>query len=87
MEGGKSRELVIVHGLPRALNCPNISPFVIKLETFLRMVKVDYVLDIEKPLGKNGKTPWVTFRIEDQIDSQLSIEKITKVKKIFLHSS
>ncbi len=32
----RRRDVVTLHMFPRALNCPNISPFVIKLETYLR---------------------------------------------------
>lgn len=52
---------VILHALPRAYTCPNISPFVIKLETYLRIKNIDYEIDFSKPFGPFGKSPWITF--------------------------
>jgi hypothetical protein len=36
------RDVVILHQLPRGLRAPSVSPFAVKLETFLRMTKIPY---------------------------------------------
>jgi len=36
------KNVVIVHGLPPATILPNASPFVLKVETYLRLAKIPY---------------------------------------------
>ncbi len=71
------KDTVVLHMLPRAKTRPNGSPFVLKLETFLRVAGINYVEDNEQPLSADkGKTPWMTFNGEDTSDSQLCIDKL-----------
>lgn len=65
---------VVLHQFHRCYTCPNPSPFVLKLETYLRMAKIPYEVDFEQPLGPLGKSPWITFNGKDYPDSQLIIE-------------
>ena len=36
------KDVVILHAFERGRFCPNLSPFPIKLETFLRMADINY---------------------------------------------
>ncbi|XP_064105093.1 failed axon connections homolog [Macrobrachium nipponense] len=55
-----------------------MSPFVIKLESYLRLADIPYKVDFDEPLGPKGKTPWVTINGKDLADSQLVIENLGK---------
>ena len=88
----------VLHQYPRTLTCPTPSPFVLKLETYLRMAKIPYVVDHTQPAGPLGKCPWITFNGKDMGDSQLIIEflsdklgtnmdsKLTKEQRAISHS-
>lgn len=70
------KDVVVLHIPPRGFFCPNISPFAVKLETYVRMAEIPYVVDHEEPFGPKGKTPWITLNGEDVGDSQMIIEKL-----------
>ncbi|XP_064105417.1 failed axon connections homolog isoform X1 [Macrobrachium nipponense] len=72
------KDVVVLHLFPRGRFCPNVSPFVVKLETYLRMAEIPYELDFEEPLGPKGKCPWITWNGKDLADSQLIIEALSK---------
>ncbi|KAJ6640049.1 Failed axon connections like [Pseudolycoriella hygida] len=72
------KDVVIFHTTPRGIHCPVISPFALKLETFLRMAKIPYQFDDEFPFGSKGKTPWITFNGKHIADSQIIMEFLTK---------
>ncbi|KAJ6648965.1 Failed axon connections like [Pseudolycoriella hygida] len=69
---------VILHSTDRGKLCPNASPFVLKLETYLRMAEIPYTFDTSKPFGSKGKLPWITIDGQDIDDSQLIIEFLNK---------
>ena len=71
-------DVVVLHLFPRGLTCPSISPFVLKLETFLRMHGIKYVTDFKQPLSPKGKCPWITINGVNVSDSQLCIEYLAK---------
>lgn len=66
--------VVVLHQIPRPGKIPNLSPFPIKLETFLRAMKIEYVNDFEEPMSEKQKTPWITINGKDVADSQLAVE-------------
>ncbi|XP_068223453.1 failed axon connections homolog [Palaemon carinicauda] len=72
------KDVVVLHLFPRGRYCPNVSPFVVKLETYLRMAGISYELDFEEPLGPKGKCPWITWNGKDLADSQIIIETLGK---------
>jgi hypothetical protein len=37
-----SKDMVVLHQYPRGLRAPNLSPFAVKLETWLRMADIPY---------------------------------------------
>lgn len=68
------KDVVILHMLQRAKTRPNPSPFVMKLETFLKVSGIEYKADFTQPFSLKGKTPWITFNGVDYADSQFCIE-------------
>lgn len=62
---------------PRA-GVPSMSSFCIKLETFLRAAKIDYVNSFGLTRSSKGKVPWVEWRGESVADSHFVIERLTK---------
>lgn len=71
-----SNENIILHQVPRSKACPSLSPFAIKLETFLRAAQIGYTNDFSKPKSVKSKTPWMTIDGEDIADSQFCIEML-----------
>lgn len=41
------KDVVVLHTVPRGNYCPSLSPFALKLETFLRMMDIKYQVSIE----------------------------------------
>eukprot|EP01084_Bolivina_argentea_P054969 100803_1 len=74
------KDEVILHMFPRyTFNIPSQSPFVIKLESFLRLYKIKYVCDYKyyfHPI--TNKTPWITFNGKHYYDSELIVEYLCK---------
>ncbi|XP_063847509.1 failed axon connections homolog [Scylla paramamosain] len=75
-EAGKG--VVVLHIFPRGTSCPSLSPFVVKLETYLRLACIPYLVDFEKPLGPKGKCPWVSLDGEEIGDSHLIIQHLSE---------
>ena len=71
------KDVVVLHQFPRSNVCPNISPFCLKLETYLRMAGIEYVSEFKHFLGPKGKSPWITFNGRDIADSQLDMEHLS----------
>ena len=69
--------VVVPHQFPRPGKIPNLSPFPIKLETYLRAMNIEYVNDFEQPMSDKQKCPWITVNGQDVSDSQLSVEFLT----------
>ncbi|KAG0710770.1 Failed axon connections [Chionoecetes opilio] len=78
------KDVAVVHMFPRGRKLPNLSPFVLKLETYLRMADIKYEVDFEEPLGAKNKAPWITLNGEELTDSQLIVEHLaSKFEKDF----
>lgn len=69
---------LIFHGFPRGRFTPHGSPFVLKLETYLKMTKIPYSFDHTEPFGPTGKTPWISYNGENVGDSQIVIDYLNK---------
>ncbi|XP_037087457.1 failed axon connections homolog [Pollicipes pollicipes] len=70
------RDVVVLHQFARARSCPNISPFAVKVETYLRANNITYVVDDRVPFGPRGKCPWITLNGREVADSTLIIDHI-----------
>ncbi|CAK9297907.1 unnamed protein product [Gordionus sp. m RMFG-2023] len=71
-------DTVQIYGLPAGRNIPSLSPYVLKLETYLRMAKIPYKIDFSGIPSTEGKNPWITYNGVDIPDSQGSIEYLKK---------
>ena len=59
------------------------SPFTIKVETFLRINKIDFISDFKNFMGSKGKSPWITDTDGRALaDSQLIIEHLSRKNNI-----
>jgi len=67
---------LIVHQLPGAWGLPSISPFCLKLETYLRIVGLPFrsIVDATPFKGPKGKLPWIEHDGRRVGDSGLIIE-------------
>ncbi|XP_037088733.1 failed axon connections homolog [Pollicipes pollicipes] len=72
------KDVVVLHQFERGTNCPSLSPFALKLETFLRMAGIKYVVDTDEPRGSRNKCPWITFNGQELSDSELIIDFLTQ---------
>ena len=73
-----NKDVVVLHQIPLWNSPMSLSPFVIKLETFLRMNQISYVSDTKFFTSSKGKTPWITINGKDIADSQLCIEYLNQ---------
>jgi len=72
------KDTVVLHMYSRSKTKPSNSPFILKLETYLRAAGITYVEDFEQPFSAKGKAPWITFNGEDVSDSQFSIDHLVE---------
>ena len=69
--------MIHLHQPPGAWGSPSVSPFCIKLETYLRMAKVPYERRGANPMkAPKGKVPYVTIDGAMMGDSQLILERL-----------
>ncbi|CAL1526729.1 unnamed protein product [Lymnaea stagnalis] len=67
-------DTVCLYQVGRGPWTPSLSPFPLKLETFLRMHKIPYMNDHSGKMSSKGKTPWMTYNGISVADSQMCIE-------------
>merc|ERR1719491_2346399 len=61
------------------MKAPNISPYCLKLETFLRVHKINYIVEEDNALnGPTKQAPWITFNGVNHGDSQGCIELLAE---------
>lgn len=73
---------VVLHQFPRShVFWPGVlsgSPPCLKLETFLRMVKIPYENDLRIIYSKRGKMPWIEFNGQEIADSNFCVQFLSK---------
>ncbi|ODM93960.1 hypothetical protein Ocin01_12723 [Orchesella cincta] len=72
------KDVVILHGFPPAKALPNLSPYIMKVETYLRLANLRYTLDKKDYFGPKGKSPWITLNGQHIADSEFIIEFLGK---------
>ncbi|KAK3871266.1 hypothetical protein Pcinc_023581 [Petrolisthes cinctipes] len=80
------QDVVLLHQFVRGKHCPNLSPFALKVETFLRLANIKYEVDSKSPYGPKGKCPWITINGEDVADSEFVLDNLTQRFNINLES-
>ncbi|KAK4293102.1 hypothetical protein Pmani_034175 [Petrolisthes manimaculis] len=71
------KDVVLLHQFVRGKYCPNLSPFALKVETFLRLANIKYEVDTKTPFGPKGKCPWVSINGDDLTDSEFVIDDLS----------
>ncbi|CAC5384905.1 unnamed protein product [Mytilus coruscus] len=84
-EVGHPRDTVILHQPWRGPFAPSLSPFVVKLETYLRIAKIPYQNVHDSKRGSKGKIPWIEYNDVTLPDSQLIIEYLNKLRNVDLN--
>ncbi|KAK7456551.1 hypothetical protein BaRGS_00039349 [Batillaria attramentaria] len=80
------KDTVILHQIGRGPYAPSMTPYAVKLETYLRMAKIPYQNCHDmKPSGK-GKWPWVEYNDDKVSDSALCITYLNRVRGVDLNS-
>ncbi|XP_059082669.1 failed axon connections homolog [Tigriopus californicus] len=67
------KDTVYLHQFHRSATCPSPSPYVLKLESYLRATQIPYTTGFDQAQGPKGKAPWMTINGHDLSDSQLCI--------------
>ncbi|KAK3766056.1 hypothetical protein RRG08_002293 [Elysia crispata] len=70
--------VVCLYQVGRGPWAPSLSPFPLKLETFLRMHKIPYMNDHSGMMSTKGKTPWLEYNGHSVADSQLGMEYLVR---------
>ncbi|XP_071156569.1 failed axon connections homolog [Mytilus edulis] len=77
-------DTVIVHHLGRGPYAPSLTPYGIKLETYLRMAKIPYKNEHGSASSKKGKYPWIEYNGECLSDTEFCIEFLNDKRGIDL---
>jgi len=79
------KDKVYVYQFPRCRYLPTISPFALKLETWLRMANIDYE-NVDRPdifsvRSSEGTLPFVELNGKEYVDSAFIIRDLTQIFK------
>ncbi|KAK7091684.1 failed axon connections homolog [Littorina saxatilis] len=80
------RDVVLLHQLGHGVECPSLSPFVLKVETYLRINKIPYKSLYDRKMGPKGKTPWIEYNGDVIPDSSFIIMYLNKQFKVTMDS-
>lgn len=76
------KDTVILHRTDKGPYAPSISPFVMKLETYLRIHKIPYQSVCDNKRGRKGKLPWIEYNGEIVSDTQFIIKYLNNLRHI-----
>jgi hypothetical protein len=77
------KDVVYLYQFPRSLCIPNVSPFCLKLETFLRHAKIEYeVFGSWNNSSKEGKVPFIELNGVQYHDSGFIMTMLTDYFKL-----
>lgn len=80
------KDTVILHQIGRAPYAPSLTPFAIKLETYLRMAKIPYENVHDRKRSTKGKFPWISYNGQTVADSAFCIDFINRKRDVDLNS-
>ncbi|XP_067667470.1 uncharacterized protein [Haliotis asinina] len=81
------RDTVIHHQIGRGPYAPSMTPFAVKLETYLRMAKIPYQNDHGMEPSSKGKLTWIEYNGHEVADSSLCIKFLNKKMSVDLNRS
>ncbi|XP_064596807.1 failed axon connections homolog [Liolophura sinensis] len=76
--GNYPKDTIVLHQIRRGPYAPSISPFCVKLETYLRMSKLKYQHVYSTQMSLKGKVPWIELNGQEIADSEFCIEFLNK---------
>ncbi|EDV29345.1 Failed axon connections-like protein [Trichoplax sp. H2] len=77
--------VVRLHQFNACRPLPSCSPFVMKLETYLRMAKIKYCNDFSMTFGKRkGKIPWIELNGEEIEDTNFIMDHLNEFFQVDL---
>merc|ERR1712087_191488 len=71
-------DVVYLYTFPTVSHVYNISPFAIKVESFLRVNRIPYEMVYTSKFGKKGQIPYVKLNDEEIDDSNVIIPRLTQ---------
>ncbi|XP_070540845.1 failed axon connections homolog [Ptychodera flava] len=80
------QDTVILHQIGRGRFVPSMSPFPMKVETYLRMANIPYMSVHSLQLSRRHRTPWIEYNGEVVSDSTFIIEFLNERRKLNLNS-
>ncbi|XP_046551641.1 failed axon connections homolog [Haliotis rubra] len=79
------RDTVILHQIGRGPYAPSMTPFAVKLETYLRMARIPYQNVHGLKMSSKGKVPWIEYNGKAVADSTLCIDFLNEKLEVDLH--
>ncbi|XP_072528817.1 failed axon connections homolog isoform X2 [Salminus brasiliensis] len=83
-----SKDAIILHQFSRPRNgVPSLSPFCLKMETYLRMADLPYQNYFDGKLSPQGKMPWIEYNQKQVCGSEFIIDFLEEKLCVNLNSS
>ncbi|KAL7827772.1 hypothetical protein AOLI_G00309240 [Acnodon oligacanthus] len=83
-----SKDAIILHQFTRPKNgIPSLSPFCLKMETYLRMADLPYQNYYDGKLSPQGKMPWIEYNQEQVCGSEFIIDFLEEKLGVNLNSN
>ncbi|XP_054618634.1 failed axon connections homolog [Dunckerocampus dactyliophorus] len=83
-----SKDAIILHQFSRPkTGAPSLSPFCLKMETYLRMVDLPYQNYFDGKLSPQGKMPWIEYNHEQACGSDFIIDFLEERLGVSLNKS
>ncbi|XP_046581782.1 failed axon connections homolog [Haliotis rubra] len=79
------RDTVVLHQIGRGPYAPSLTPFAVKLETYLRMARIPYQNVHGLKVSSKGKVPWIEYNGKAVADSTLCIDFLNEKLEVDLH--
>ncbi|XP_060064256.1 failed axon connections homolog isoform X2 [Ylistrum balloti] len=81
------RDTIVIHQIGRGPYVPSLTPFAIKLETYLRLEGIPYevVHSWSRRSTRTGKVPFLEYNGEEIPDSEFILEFLSKEKNFDMH--
>ncbi|XP_046374619.2 failed axon connections homolog isoform X1 [Haliotis rufescens] len=81
-----SQPKIVLYQIGRGPQAPSLTPFAVKLETYLRMARIPYTNQHGRKRSPKGKFPWMIYNGKIISDSQFSIDFLNQNLNIDLNS-
>ncbi|XP_028836161.1 failed axon connections homolog [Denticeps clupeoides] len=83
-----SKDAIILHQFSRPANgVPSLSPFCLKMETYLRMVDLPYQNYFDGKLSPHGKMPWIEYNHKQVSGTEFIIDFLEEELGVSLNKS